>query len=96
MDASSVMPIPKQLNSKEVPKWLPKTHVKQTKYEWKENNSTITKLAKAKKHNKPEVWKWIPKQQLQEISTSKYRWIPKLPTTSPQQSPNFVKNPQEF
>ena len=89
-----------QLSSKETPKRLPDAQIRQINihiYQKNINNPTTTKEpAKAKKHNKPEVWKWIPKQQHQEISTPKYRWIPKLPTTSPQQSPpELIKKPRE-
>ena len=94
------MPIPKQLKSAETSKRLPETQIKQgNNHIWqkKTNKSTTTKKpVKVTRCTKPNLWKWIPKRPHEDVSIPKYKWIPKLPTTSPKQSPKYVKMPQQF
>ena len=95
--ASLVMPISKQLNSKETPKRLLEAQIRQSNthiWQKKIDNSTTTKeLALATQQMKPKVWKWIPKQKQEDTAKKKFTCILKTSTTSQNQS---LKKPQQF
>ena len=98
--SQSIISIPTQLNSKEIPKRLPETQIKQNKsHMWRKvtNNSIAKKdSVKTTKQAKPELWKWICKQQHKEVPILQYKWIPKTPIASSQQSPKSVNKSRQF
>ena len=61
-----------------------------------DNSTTKKDSVKTTKKAKLEKWKWICKQQHQEVPILQYKWIPKTPIASSQQSPKLVKKSRQL